>query len=202
MSFSNLDYQYNHLPERYRRADGQGLLKRFLSFFGEQLDRFDQDFETLFEKVKWETAPERFVEHWCWAFFGWSWFPKWWQLDQKRAFYGALAKHLARRGTKAGVEGFLAAFGVRATVYNRPEYWGESYWGESEWTMTSPLALVVRVYPLRDVAPSEQEVFGEFYWPEAYFGPQNGVIEQPDVEALLRFSAPLSQDIYIEYLTA
>lgn len=201
MSFSNLDYQYNHLPARYRNADTSGLLRRFLSFFGEQLDLFDAAFETLYQKVKSETAPAEFVEYWCWSFFGWSWFPSWWSLDQKRAFYGELAVHLARRGTKAGIEGFLAAFGVRCTVYNRPEYWGEFYWGESEWTMTGPLALVVRVYPMRDVAVSEQEFFGEFYWQEAFFGEQNGVVEQPDVEALLRFMAPLSQDIFIEYLT-
>lgn len=201
MAFSNLDYQYHHLPERYRRADEQGLLKRFLSFFGEQLDKFDADFETLSQKVRPETSPEEFVEFFCWSFFGWGWFPGWWTVGQKRAFYGGLARHLARRGTKAGIEGFLAAFGVRATVYNGPEYWGEFYWGESEWTMTGPLALVVRVYPLRDVAPSEQEFWGEFHWMEAFPAPQNGVVEQPDVEALLRFCAPLSQDIFIEYLT-
>jgi phage tail-like protein len=202
MPLSNLDFQYNHLPERYRRTDEQGLLKRFLTFFGEQLDKFDQDFETLYQQVKAETSPEEFVEFFCWSFFGWGWFPSWWSLDQKRVFYGDLAKHLARRGTKAGIEGFLAAFGVRAVVFNRPEYWGEFYWGRSDWTMTRPLALVVRVYPMRDVAPSEQEYWGSFFWQDAFFAPQSGVIEQPDVEALLRFCAPLSQDMFIEYLTA
>jgi phage tail-like protein len=202
MSISNLDYQFNCLTSRYRNADGQGLLKRFLSFFGEQLDKFDQDFETLYQKVKSETAPEQFVEFWCWSFFGWSWFPSWWTLPQKQAFYGDLAKHLARRGTKAGIEGFLRAFGVHAVVFNRPEYWGSFYWGASDWTMTGPLALVVRVYPMRDVAASEMATWGEFFWQDAYFAPENGVVEQSDVEALLRFQAPLSQDIYIEYLTA
>lgn len=201
MTLSNLDYQWNHLPPRYRRGDEHGLLKRFLSFFGEQLDKFDQDFETLYQKVKAETAPEAFVEHWCWMFFGWGWFPAWFSLEQKQSFYGELAKHLARRGTKKGIEGFLAAFGIYARVFNSSEYWGEFWWGESEWMITRPLAMVVQVYPMRDVAQSEQEFWGDFHWQEAYFAPQSGVVEQADVEALLRFQAPLSQDIYIEYLT-
>lgn len=197
----NLDYQYNHLPERYRAADRSGLLKRFLSFFGEQLDKFDQDFETFHEKIKAQTAPEEFVEYWCWTFFGWGWLPEHFTLAQKRAFYADLAVHLARRGTARGIEGFLAAFGVYARVFNRPWHWDEFYWGEEEWTMTRPLAFVVQIFPMRDVAASEQEFWEEFHWEEAYFAPQSGVVEQAGVEALLRFQLPLSQDVYVEYLT-
>lgn len=202
MAFSNnLDYQYNNLPARYRRADTNLLLKRFLTFFGEQLDKFDQDFETLYQKVRSETAPEEFVEFWCWAWFGWSWFPEWFTLEQKRTFYRDLARHLARRGTKLGIEGFLRAFGVHARVFNRSEYWEEFYWDESEWMISGPLAIVVQIFPMRDIAVSEQEFWGEMFWEENFLGGDNGVIEEADVEALLRFQAPLSQDIFIEYLT-
>lgn len=201
MSFSNLQYQYDLLPPRYRRGDGGDLLKRFLSFFGEQLDKFDSDFETFHEKVRAATAPEEFVEYWCWTFFGWGWFPEHFTPAQKRAFYADLALHLARRGTARGIEGFLAAFGVRARVFNRPWHWGEFYWGEEEWTATRPLAFVVQIFPWRDVAASEQEFWGAFHWQEAYFAPEGGVVTQAEVEALLRFTLPLSQDCYVEYLT-
>lgn len=201
MPLDNLEYQYGHLPPRYRRADEGLLLKRFLSFFGEQLDKFDHDFETLFERVKSETATEEFVEFWCWSFFGWSWFPSWFTLDQKRAFYGDLATHLARRGTKKGIEGFLAAFGIHARVFNRSEYWEEFFWDDSEWMISAPLSIVVQIFPVRDVAASEREFWEEYYWEEAYFASESAIIEQADVEALLRFQAPLSQDIFVEYLT-
>lgn len=201
MSLSNLDYQYEHLPARFRTADGAGLLKRFLTFFGEQLDKFDQDFETFHEMIKAATAPEVFVEYWCWTFFGWSWFPSWYTLAQKRAFYADLAKHLARRGTKKGIEGFLAAFGIHARVFNQDWHWEEFYWGDEAWATTAPLSFVVQIFPLRDVAAGERDHWGEFYWDDAYFAPDDGVIGHADLEALLRFQLPLSQEIYLEYLT-
>jgi phage tail-like protein len=199
--FNNLDYQYNSLPARHRVADGSGLLKRFLTFFGEQLDKFDQDFETFHEMIKAATAPEVFIDYWCWTFFGWGWFPSWYTLGQKRAFYADLAKHLARRGTKKGIEGFLAAFGIHARVFNQDWHWEEFSWGEEAWATTAPLAFVIQIFPLRDVAAGERDHWEEFFWDDAYFGPDDGVIGHADLEALLRFQLPLSQDIYIEYLT-
>jgi phage tail-like protein len=201
VALTNLDYQYNHLPARYRAADRTLLLKRFLSFFGEQLDKFDRDFETFHELVRASTAPEQFVEYWCWAFFGWGWFPSYFSVAQKRAFYSDLAKHLARRGTKKGIEGFLAAFGIHARVFNDDYHWDEFYWGDEEWAVTAPLAFVVQIFPLRDVAAGERDHWGEFVWDEAYFAPDDDVIGHADLEALLRFQLPLSQDVYFEYLT-
>jgi len=201
MPFSNLDYQYNNLPERYRAADGDGLLRRFLSFFGEQLDRFDHEFETFHEKIRPATAPELFIEYWCWTFFGWGWFPRWYTVEQKRAFYADLARHLARRGTKPGIEGFLAAFGIHARVHNQDWHWDEFYWGEEEWAATRPLGFVIQIYPMRDVAPDARDYWEEFFWDDCYFTPDDGAIGHADLEALLRFQMPLSQDVFIEYLT-
>jgi phage tail-like protein len=201
VTFSNLDHQYNHLPARYRAADRTLLLKRFLSFFGEQLDKFDHDFETFHELVRASTAPEQFVEYWCWAFFGWGWFPSYFTPGQKRAFYGDLARHLARRGTKRGIEGFLAAFGVRARVFNYDWHWEEFYWDEEEWAVTAPLAFVIQIFPMRDAAAGERDHWEEFFWDDAYFSADDSVIGHADLEALLRFQIALSQDCYIEYLT-
>lgn len=201
MPLSNLDYQYDSLPARFRAADGAGLLRRFLTFFGEQLDKFDQDFETFHEKVSAATAPEDFVEYWCWSFFGWGWFPDWYTPEQKRAFYADLARHLARRGTPRGIEGFLATFGIHAKVFTSAWHWDDFFWGDEEWAVTAPLAFVVQIFPMRDLAAGERDHWDEFFWDDAYFAEDTGVIGHADLEALLRFQLPLSQDVYVEYLT-
>src|SRR5215813_10770390 len=130
MSFSNLDYLYQHLPARVRRDDADLFLKRFLQFFCETLDEWDQTYENFYQEINPQTASEPFVNWWLWALFGWSWFPKWFTLARKRQLYADFAQHLARRGTPKGIEGFLRAFSVYARHYRAPEYWGQFVWGE------------------------------------------------------------------------
>ena len=62
MSFSNLEYLYEHLPARFRRDDDDLFLKRFLSFFGEQLDKFDGDLDHLYQSIAPATASEEFID--------------------------------------------------------------------------------------------------------------------------------------------
>jgi phage tail-like protein len=82
----NLDYLYEYLPAFMRRDDEGLFLKRFLSFFGQQLDGFDRVVDELHSHVAPETAPEEFLDFWLWAFFGRGWFPEWMTLVQKRQF--------------------------------------------------------------------------------------------------------------------
>src|SRR5262245_14656782 len=139
MSFSNLDYLYEHLPSRFRRDDDTAFLKRFISFFGATLDYWDQLIDTFYQKIRPDTAPIEFVHWWLWALFGWSWYPRWMSLGRKRHLYAWFATHLARRGTWFGIEQWLSEFSCFARVFSRPEYWGEFVWGETGWTVTAPL---------------------------------------------------------------
>lgn len=77
MPFSNQDYLYQHLPARVRRDDEDLFLKRCLQFFGTTLDEWDLVYETFYQKIAPETAPEDFINWWLWALFGWSWYPRW-----------------------------------------------------------------------------------------------------------------------------
>lgn len=200
MPETNLEYLYNHLPARMRRDDEGLFLKRFLSFFGAELDKFDQTYDALHERVNPDTATEEFINWWLWALFGWGWFPSWFTLARKRQLYRDIARHYARRGTARGIEEFLRAFGVRARVFARPQYWGEFVWGEDAWTMTGPLGLVVRIYPQQAALPADQTYWGEFVWGEGALATPSQLLtlERSDIERLLRFQQPLGQTIMID----
>jgi phage tail-like protein len=201
-AFSNLNYLYEHLPSRYRRADADLFLKRFLSWFGGELDGIDNQLDSFYLKIKPETAPEEFIEWWLYALFGWSWFPSWVTLAQKRAFYGDIAAHYARRGTARGIEEFLLAFGVSAKVHNRPIFWGEFVWGEDDWAISDALGFVVEIFPTTNAVPADETFWGELIFGESHFATPGESLQRVDVEELLRFQQPASQEIIIDYRTA
>ena len=202
--FNNLEYLYSHLPGFYRRGDAERglLLKRFLAWFGEECDGFDAQVDSLHEKVNPDTAPEEFVDYFLWSLFGWGYFPPWFTLEKKRAFYRDVATHYARRGTARGIEGLLAAFGIHARVYNRPLYWGGWTWGEAEWTVTEPLGLVVQIFPQTDALPDDLSFWGAFTWGEGVLATPSETLERADYEGLLRFGQPSGHEIVIELITA
>lgn len=204
-NFSNLEYLYGELlPAFYRRADAaQGLLlKRLLQWFAEECDAADAQVDTLFEKVSPDTAPEEFIDYFLYALFGWGYFPLWFTLEKKRAFYRDVATHYARRGTARGIEELLAAFGITARVFKGPQHWGGFVWGENQWTITEPLGMVVRIYPQTDALPEDLNYWGGFVWGESTFATPSETIERADYEGLLRFEQPVGQEIVIELLTA
>jgi phage tail-like protein len=159
MSFSNLEYLYEHLPARIRIADQEQnlLLKRLLSVHGERLDEWDQVLDTFYQKIDPATASEEFVFYWLWALFGWSWYPSWYTLVRKRKLFADFAVLLARRGTRIGIQDWLREFSIFARVWNKPQYCDEAYLGEEGWFIDQPRGLVVQVSHLAD------EVNGELF---------------------------------------
>lgn len=202
--FSNLYYLYSHLPAFYRRADAEQafLLKRFLTWFGDECDGFDAQVDSLFEKVSPATAPEEFVDYFLWSLFGWGYFPGWFTLERRRAFYRDVAVHYARRGTARGIEELLGAFGIRAVVYNRPLFWGEFAYGEMGWGVTEPLGLAVQIFPQTDALPDDLNYWGASPWGEIVLASPAETLEAADYEGLLRFEQPAGHEIVIELLTA
>jgi phage tail-like protein len=183
-----------------RHADeAQGfILKRFISAFCAELDNYDQLFDTFFQNINPDTASEHFIEFWLWSLFGWGWFPDWFTLPRKRAFYRDIAKHYARRGTARGITEFLAVFGIHSRVIVQPQYWGEMTLGEAAWTMDGPLAIIVQIFPKREGVAEEASYFGEWTLGEDVIAQPAFVIEKPDVDALLRFQQPAGHFIIIE----
>ena len=197
----NLNYLYDHLPARYRRSDPDLFLKRFLSWFGSELDGVDEKLDSFYLKIKPETAPEEFIEWWLYALFGWSWFPSFFTLEHKRSFYSQIAQIYARRGTAQGIEQFLRCFGIYSKVHNRAVVWGESVWGESLWTTSSPLGFVVQIYPSASAVAEDFSFWGDFTWGQSVISIPTESLQRIDVEALLRFEQPASQEILIDYMT-
>lgn len=198
--FLNSTYLYDHLPGFMREDDlSQALLlKRLLGFFGGELDRVDEAHDTFHLKIAPETAPQEFVEWWLWRLFGWGWFPTWFTLEQRREFYATVARHYARRGTKRGIEEFLAAFGITARVTNAPQYWGEFTVGEDGWLITAPLGLVVQIFPETAAVAEDQTFLGEYTVGEDHVAPALESVESVDVDELLRFQAPAGHIIVVE----
>lgn len=201
MSFSNLEYLYQHLPGRVRRDDADLFLKRFLQFFGLTLDEWDELYENFYQQINPETASEPFINFWLWALFGWSWFPKWFTLARKRQLYADFAQHLARRGTPPGVEGFLRAFSIHARHYREPEYWGQFVWGEGGYTITEALGNVVQVSRLTDEVNKDVRgmSWGEMVWGEGYFRETEATLTRKEIEDLIRFEWPNAQQMMIAY---
>jgi phage tail-like protein len=200
MSFSNLDYLYQHLPARLRRDDDGLLLRRFLSFFGETLDSCDLQLDTFYQKIDPATAPSEFIDWWLYAFFGWGWFPTWFTLDRRRAFYAAVTQHYARRGTLQGIKEFLAVFGLRAIVEGEPRFWGEETLGENQWSCPGPLVIIVRLFPEAPAVAGDMCFWSEGTWGDDFGASPGENIQRADVDALLRFQWPLAQHIFIEDL--
>jgi phage tail-like protein len=201
MSFSNLEYLYQHLPGRMRRDDADLFLKRLLQFFGTTLDAWDQQYDHFYQEINPQTASEEFIDFWLWALFGWSWYPKWFTLARKRQLFADFAQDIARRGTPKGIEGFLRAFSIYARHYRKPQYWGEFVWGEPEWTITDALGNVVQISHLADEVNNDVQgmAFGEFVWGEGYTRDVEPTLTNKEIEDLIRYEWPNGQQMMIEY---
>jgi hypothetical protein len=198
MSFSNLEYLYDHLPGRYRRDDTDLVLKRVLTFAGETLDEWDEAFEDFYKSIDPETAAAEWIGFWMYAFFGWSWFPSWFTLADKRRVYGNFAQHLARRGTAKGIELFLEDFGIVARVHKRPVVWGEFAWGESSFSITQPLHLVVEILRIEN-PPADLCFYGEGVWGEMFWLSQRRPLSESDILNLVRYQQPHAQVIDVSW---
>lgn len=201
MSFSNLDYLYSHLPARFRISDAEEdlLLRRYLTWFTDELDGWDQTLDTFYQKIDPDTAPEGFVEFWLWALFGWAWYPSWFTLPDKRNLFRDFAVLLARRGTRRGIQDWLRHFSIYARVFNRPVFLEESYIGEAGWFVESPLGLVVRVSHLADRVNGDLLAVEEGYCEETFVSNPTATLSRAEIEDLLRFEWPTSQRLMIHY---
>jgi hypothetical protein len=117
-SFSNLEYLYNHLPARFRREDRELFLKRYLQFFGETLDEWDETYLSFFERINPQTAGEEWVEFWLRELFGWSWFPYWFTVTDKRRLYHRAGPH-ARAALRRVCLRRILFFRDRADAHHR-----------------------------------------------------------------------------------
>jgi hypothetical protein len=204
MSLSNLEYLYEHLPARNRRTDRENAFfwKRFLTFFGQQCDSFDLLYDNFYKNINPATASEEFIHFWLYVLFGWSWYPDWFSLERKRRLFGNFAQHLARRGSPLGIEEFLKEFSIFARCYARPLYWGEFVWGEADWTILAPGGIVVQISHLADEVNYDTagNGWGEFVWGEGFFADQKATLTNREIEDLLRFQQPASQQLMIDYM--
>jgi phage tail-like protein len=198
MPFSNQEYLYQSLPSRYRREDKDLFLKRYLQFFGETLDEYDAAFDAFFENINSETANGVWIEFWLENLFGWSWFPRWFTLEDKRRLYANFAGHLARRGTRRGIELFLLDFGIVARVHTRPAIWGEFVWGETHFAVTEPLHIVVEILFIQS-PPTDLHVWDEGAWGEFYYTEPKPLFTEKEITDLIRFVQPHSQEITVIY---
>lgn len=196
MSFSNLEYLYENLPARYRREDKDLFLKRYLTFFGETLDDYDAKFDEFFESINPETATDEWIKFWLQHLFGWSWFPHWFTLANKRQLYANFARHLARRGTRRGIELWLADFGIIARVHTRTAPWGEFVWGETAFAIAEPLHLIVEILHLQ-AAQADLHVWGEGAYGEFYYTNPKPLFTQKELLDLIRYVQPHAQDILV-----
>jgi len=202
MPFSNQDYLYLHLPARVRRDDEDLFVKRFCQVFGLTLDEWDALYENFYQQINPQTASEGFINFWLWALFGWSWFPRWFTLARKRQLYADFTRHLARRGTKLGIETFLKAFSIYARVSNGPQYWGEFVWGQGGYTITDALGIVVQVSHLADEVNKDVQAmatWGDFAWGEGCLRETEATLTRREIEDLVRFEWPNSHRVMVGY---
>ncbi len=197
MPFDNLEYLYEHLPSRFRREDKDLFLKRFLQFFGETLNDYDELFDRFADNINPATADEQWIEFWLDALFGWNWFPKWFRLADKRTLYANFARHLARRGTARGIELFLADFRLTVKVHNRPAFYGEWAWGEHFTAVAEPLLIVIEIISAAPVSAPELTVYGAAVWGESVYTNYEPLFTQQEVNALLAYQQPQAQEFLL-----
>lgn len=192
MPFNNLEYLYDNLPARFRRDDKELFLKRYLQFFGETLDDYDAIFDSFYSSINSETADEKWIEFWLEVLFGWSWFPAWFTITEKRRLYRNFARHLARRGTQRGIELWLKDFGIIAKVHTRIIPWGEGVWGETEFAVSEPLHILIEILFLQS-GQADLCFWGEGVWGESYYAEPKPLFTEKEIIALLKFVQPHSQ---------
>lgn len=196
MSFSNQQFIYDHLPERFRRNDRDELLKRFLTPVGETMDGWDETFDSFFESIGSTTASSEWVRFWLLVLFGWAWFPWWFSLIDLRRLYGNFGRHLGRRGTRRGIELWLSDFGIIARVHARTRPWSEFVWGETTFAITEPLHLIVEILFMRSPA-FDQCYQAEGAWGEGYYVEPRELMSDREIIDLIKYVQPHSQEITI-----
>jgi phage tail-like protein len=196
MAFSNHDYFYINLPARFRREDKELFLKRFFQFSGETMDEWDEKFDAFFESINPDTASEIWIDFWLQNLFGWSWFPYWFTLANKQQLYGNFAHHLARRGTRRGIELWLLDFGIVARVHTRALPWGECVYGETHFAITEPLHLIIEILFLQS-APQDLHVWGEGVYGEFYYTEPKPLFTEKEILDLIRFVQPHAQEVIV-----
>lgn len=203
MQLSNQEYLYSHLPARFRREDKDLFLKRFLQFFGETLDVWDEQYESFSANINPATASEIWIEFWLDALFGWSYFPKGFTLSQKRILYANFAGHLARRGTARGIELWLKDFGITARVYHNEEFCEEFYFTEDFWMMDTPLVSIIEIYSGFNRKSNDIGTFDDSIIEDTlFFGLNEQVVTNIEIESMLRFVQPFGQQFYVTFSTA
>jgi phage tail-like protein len=198
--FSNTDYLYAHLPGRMRRDDPGFFLKRFLSVVGTELDGFDLTIDTFYQLINPDTAPIEFIDFWLDALFGWGWFPTWFTVARRRAFYAAITRHYAKRGTLEGIKEFLAAFGLRVIVEAAPQFLDEVALGEDVWSVSGPLGILIRAFPEAPAVNEDLSFLDEATLDEDVGAEPMESIQRADLDELLRYVQPLGNIIMIENL--
>lgn len=196
MSFSNQDYLYNSFPARYRREDKDRLLYRFCQHFGEKLDSYDEAFDAFHESITPGSASAEYIAFWLDVLFGWSWFPHWFTLGDKRRVYGNMARHLARRGTRKGIELFLRDFGIVAKVHTKSQPWGEFVYGETSYALTQPLNIIIEILFCTGQRIDACYV-GEAVWGESFYSKPARPFTDREIIDLVRFEQPVAQNIYV-----
>lgn len=194
MAFNNTEYLYQNLPSRFRREDKDLFLKRYLQWFGETLDGYDAAFDSFFGSIDSDTADERWIEFWLENLFGWSWFPYWFTVAEKRRLYANFGRHLARRGTRRGIELWLLDFGIVARVHTRTLPWGEFVYGETHYTISEPLYLIVEILFLQP-AQTDLHVWGEGAFGEFYYSNPKPFFTTKEMIDLIHFVQPHAQEI-------
>lgn len=201
-SINNTEYLYANLPAWMHRDDIEGglFLKRFLSAVGSELDGFDDALDNFYQKIDPATAPIEFIEWWLSGLFDWGWFPSWFTITQRRAFYAYITRHYARRGTLEGIHEFLAAFGLRCIVQAAGPAYDEQCYDEHVWTIDAPLGIVVMLFPEAPAVNEDLDYYEEAAYEEAVAAMPSQSIQRPDIDELLRFVQPLGNMIMMEYL--
>lgn len=198
MSSRSLEHLYAHLPAFMRRDDAALFLKRFLSPPCAEADAVDEAFDAFHLQIAPETASEEFINWFLWSLFGWGYFPEWFTLGQRRAFYSKVARLYAMRGTARGIEEFLAAFGISSRVVVQGAAVGEMAVGEDEWLLTEPLAVVVQIFPNAAAVAEDLDAVGEWAAGESHAAVPSQSLARPDLDQLLRFQWPLGHVVFIE----
>ena len=194
MAFSNTDYLYQNLPARFRREDKDLFLKRYLQFFGKTLDDYDAAFDSFFNSID-AAADVKWIEFWLENLFGWSWFPAWFTVAETRRLYANFGRHLARRGTRRGIELWLLDFGIVARVHTRTLTYGEFVYGESHFAINEQLHIIVEILFINsaqtDLSICGEGAFGEFYYNNPPLYTENEILN------LLRFVQPQAQELIV-----
>ena len=194
---SNIEHLYQNLPSRYRREDTELFLKRYLSFIGTTLDEWDEKFDSFFENIDPETAEEIWIKFWLEKFFGWSWFPSWFTLEQKRNLYQNFARHLARRGTAVGIEEWLKDFNIIARVHTRPAFVGEWAWGDGFIAVSAPLVIPIEIL---EAIPNESAdicAIGDGAVGEQFYSENVPIYTQKEFTDLLIYVQPFAQEFLL-----